>query len=118
MKKIILLGMFVFGFTVLATAQTETPAQEAPVKACCKAKAAGAGEPKACCKGKAAQGEGHKCEHKEGDKATCEHKEGAKCEHKSGCEGKKAECHKPAAGKASGKASIKTKSKSKSKTNA
>jgi hypothetical protein len=95
MKKIILLGMFVIGFSLMATAQTEGPAQEAPVK-CCKSKTAAAGETKSCCKGKTASAEGHNCEHKEGKK--------------EGCEGKKAECSKPAS-KASGKASVKTKAK-------
>jgi hypothetical protein len=98
MKKIILLGMFVIGFSLMATAQTEGPAQEAPVKACCKSKTAGA-EAKSCCKGKTAMAESKNCDHKEGKK--------------EGCEGKKAECSKPASHKTSGKASVKASAKAK-----
>ncbi len=99
MKKIILLGMFVIGFSLIATAQTETPAQEAPVKSCCKSKTAGAGETKSCCKGKTAMAENKNCDHKEGKK--------------EGCEGKKAECSKPASSKTSGKSSAKASAKAK-----
>lgn len=99
MKKIILLGMFVIGFSLMATAQTEGPAQDAPKKACCKSKTAAAGETKSCCKGKTAMADSKSCDHKEGKK--------------EGCEGKKAECSKPASNKTSGKATAKASAKAK-----
>jgi hypothetical protein len=51
MKKIVLLGMFVFGFAFAASAQTDKPAAEQKTKACCKSKTAG--ESKECNKGEA-----------------------------------------------------------------
>jgi hypothetical protein len=98
MKKIILLGMFVIGFSLMATAQTEGPAQEVPAKACCKSKTAGV-EAKSCCKGKTAMAESKSCDHKEGKKV--------------GCEGKKAECSKPASNKTSRKATAKASARAK-----
>ncbi len=113
MKKIILLGMFVIGFTLLATAQTEVPAQEAPVKACCKSKTASATETKSCCKSKTASTTETKscCKSKTAmaESKNCDHKEGKK----EGCEGKKAECSKPASNKTSGKATAKASAKAK-----
>ena len=85
MKKIVMLGMLVFGFTLAASAQTDKPATEK--KSCCKSKAAGetkadchkaegtTAEAKACCKSKTASTETKSC---------CKSKkEGA-----AGCEGK------------------------------
>ena len=91
--------MFVIGFSLMATAQTEGPAQEAPTKACCKSKTAGAGETKSCCKGKTAMTESKNCDHKEGKKEACE--------------GKKAECSKPASNKTSRKSTAKASAKAK-----
>ena len=98
MKKIILLGMFVIGFSLMATAQTEAPVQEAPTKACCRSKTAVA-ETKSCCKSKTAPAENKSCDHKEGKK--------------EGCEGKKAECSKPASNKTSRKATAKASARAK-----
>jgi hypothetical protein len=95
MKKIVLLGMFVFGFAFAASAQTDKPAAEQKTKACCKSKAAGeskecnkvaaTAEAKACCKSKTANaGEA---------KACCKSKtEGPKCEGKHEASEKKHNC--------------------------
>ena len=95
MKKIVLLGMFVFGFAFAASAQTDKPAAEQKTKACCKSKAVGeskecnkvaaTAEAKACCKSKTANaGEA---------KACCKSKtEGAKCEGKHEASEKKHNC--------------------------
>ncbi len=96
MKKIVLLGMLVFGFSLAASAQTDKPAGE-KTKSCCKSKAAGEAkadchkpegtttEAKACCKSKAA-GTGEA-------KACCKSKsEGSKCEGKHEGSEKKHDC--------------------------
>ncbi len=95
MKKIVMLGMLVFGFTLAASAQTDKPAAE-KTKSCCKSKAAGetkadchkvegaTGEAKACCKSKTASTEA---------KACCKSKkDGAKCETKHEASEKKHHC--------------------------
>jgi hypothetical protein len=106
MKKIILLGMFVIGFSLMATAQTESPVQEAPVKSCCKSKTAAATETKSCCKSKTAS----TTETKSCCKSKTAMAESKSCDHK---EGKKAECSKPSSNKTSSKAAAKASAKAK-----
>lgn len=89
MKKIIVLGLMVLGFTAIASAQTAVADQPAPEKkASCKAKASTDhadckdkkdGEVKACCKGKAGDDHANCKDGKSGETKACckDKKEGA-----------------------------------------